>query len=138
VSAVWDLPDFQKSFKAPYSKRSYPDVSFNADNVASGEPVWATYNNTAQWIVIGGTSMAAPQWSGLMTLVAQARQAQGKATLGYLNPIVYGLTDSQRANLFTDITSGSNGAYNAGPGWDAVTGWGSPKASALLTFLVNQ
>jgi kumamolisin len=137
ISTTWALPDYQKSLGAAYTMRSYPDVAFNADNMTSGEPVWATNGGKAMWIVIGGTSMSAPQWSGFMALVASARQAQGKSTLGFLNPLIYSMTNSQRATFFNDITSGSNGAYKAASGWDAVTGWGSPKASALFNYLVS-
>lgn len=137
ISTIWPLPDYQKNLGASYTMRSYPDIAFNADNMTSGEPVWATNNGRPQWIVIGGTSMSAPQWSGFMALVANARQAQGKETLGFLNPIIYSMAADQRATLLTDITSGSNGAYSAAAGWDPVTGWGSPKASALLKYLVS-
>jgi kumamolisin len=137
ISTIWPVPEYQKGLGAPYTMRSYPDVSFNADNMTSGEPVWATTNGKPGWIIIGGTSMSAPQWSGLMALVASARQAQGKPTLGFLNPIIYSLTDEQRAGVFTDITAGSNGAYKSAAGWDAVTGWGSPKASSLFNYLVS-
>jgi kumamolisin len=137
ISTIWALPEYQKGLGGSYTMRSYPDVSFNADNMTSGEPVWATTNGRAGWIIIGGTSMSAPQWSGLMALVASAREAQGKPTLGFLNPIIYSLTPEQRAGVFTDITAGSNGAYTSADGWDAVTGWGSPKASSLFDYLVN-
>jgi kumamolisin len=55
--------------------------------------------------------------------------------LGYLNPIIYGFTAAQRNSGFNDVTSGNNGAYSAGPGWDAVTGWGSMQAASLLGLL---
>ena len=137
ISTMWALPEYQKNIGAAYKMRSYPDVAFNADNMTSGEPVWATNQGQTGWIVVGGTSMAAPQWSGFLTLVASARQAKGKSTLGFLNPIIYSMTSAQRGALFRDITSGSNGAYKAAAGWDAVTGWGSPKASSLFNYLVN-
>jgi kumamolisin len=37
--------------------------------------------------------------------------------------------------VLNDITAGDNGAYKAGPGWDACTGLGSPNGSALLRAL---
>ena len=92
---------------------------------------------TAGWLVVGGTSMAAPQWSGFLALVGEARAAKGKAALGFLNPIIYALSGSERAALFNDVTSGSNGAYTAASGWDAVTGWGSMQGDVLLNRLVN-
>ena len=45
------------------------------------------------------------------------------------------MTAGTAAPGFRDITSGSNGAYAAGPGWDACTGLGSPEASSLLSTL---
>ena len=136
ISAIWDLPSWQQNIGSPYVKRSYPDVAFNADP-RTGQAVYAHTNGVAGWITIGGTSMAAPQWSGFMALVAEARERAGKGTLGYMPPIIYGMSSSDKASSFHDITSGSNGAYTAGPGWDAVTGLGSMNADALLSNLVG-
>ena len=62
-------------------------------------------------------------------------QRTGK-NLGYANPLIYGLATGPRyRNLFHDVTEGDNGAYAAGPGWDAVTGWGSPNAYNLVHAL---
>jgi hypothetical protein len=55
-----------------------------------------------------------------------------------LNPIIYSLSASDRAKTFHDVTVGNNGAYKAGTGWDAVTGWGSMQADALLDYLTQQ
>jgi hypothetical protein len=52
--------------------------------------------------------------------------------VGFLNPQIY---QSSVASTFNDVTSGSNGAYSAGPGWDPCTGLGSPNGSALATAL---
>jgi subtilase family serine protease len=143
VSTLFGAASFQADLPAPYNAhRSYPDVSFNA-NPASGEPTWVHFNlkkptvvpKTAQYVVLGGTSIAAPQWSGFMALVGQAR---GSKALGFLNPIIYSLAAQNQTTYFNDITSGSNGTYNAGPGWDAVTGWGSMKAEQLLAYLQHQ
>jgi kumamolisin len=82
--------------------------------------------------VIGGTSIAAPQWSGFMALVGEAR---GGKAVGYLNPLIYGIPAADQNKYFNDVTSGSNGAYTAAQGWDAVTGFGSMNASNLLTYL---
>jgi kumamolisin len=134
ISALWDLPSYQSSLGAPYVKRSYPDVSFNADP-RSGQAIWTGAPGFGQWMVVGGTSMAAPQWAGFLALVGAARKAQGKADVGFLNPILYGLDASTRASIFHDVTSGQNGAYTAVAGWDAVTGLGSMQAAALLNYL---
>lgn len=136
ISGLWDLPSWQKQLGSPYVKRSYPDVSFNADPY-SGQAIWTHQNGTEGWAVIGGTSMAAPQWAGYLALVGEARAAKGKATLGFLDPIIYALSGDERGKFFNDITSGSNGAYKAGKGWDAVTGWGSMQGDSLLNRLVT-
>ena len=55
--------------------------------------------------------------------------AQNKAPAGFINPVLYA-TGAKKA--FRDITQGNNGAFSAGPGWDACTGLGSPNAPALI------
>jgi subtilase family serine protease len=142
ISALFPSPSYQAGFAAPYTMRSLPDVAFNADP-NSGEAAWeyadldGSQSATApSWIVLGGTSIAAPQWSGFLTLVGEARAKKGKAALGFLNPIIYGFSSAQYSANFNDVTQGSNG-FSAGAGWDAVTGWGSMKASTLFTTLTQ-
>jgi kumamolisin len=136
VSGYFALPAWQNGFTAPFTKRSYPDVAFNADP-NSGQAIYTDAEGGGKpiWMVIGGTSMAAPQWSGFLALVAQARAQNGRGDVGFLNPIIYGLSDAQRATLFHDVTSGSNGSYKCTAGWDGVTGFGSMQADALLNYL---
>lgn len=136
ISGIFNLPDWQGQLGSNYTKRSYPDVAFNADPY-TGQAVYVTSNGRASWEVIGGTSMAAPQWSGFLALVNEARTTKNLGTLGFLNPIIYGMSAQDRADAFNDVTSGSNGAYSAGQGWDAVTGLGSMKANILLQKLSN-
>ncbi len=137
ISAQWASPAYQAALPAPYNaKRSFPDVAFNADP-ASGQAIYAHNNGVAGWISIGGTSMAAPQWSGFMALVGESRQSKGQAILGFLNPIIYGFKADQQAAAFHDVTTGSNGLYSAGVGYDAATGLGSMHADALITLLTN-
>jgi kumamolisin len=78
--------------------------------------------------VIGGTSAVAPLWAGLL---ARINQSLGK-NIGYINPMLYA---AKSEATFHDITSGSNGTYTAGPGWDACTGNGTPNGTALLQSL---
>jgi kumamolisin len=77
--------------------------------------------------VVGGTSAVAPLWAGLIALL---NQQLGK-NVGFLNPQIYTFGETP----FFDITSGNNGDYSAGTGWDACTGLGSPNGQALLTAL---
>jgi kumamolisin len=107
--------------------RGVPDVSGNADPDTG-------YNILVdgQSLVIGGTSAVAPLWSGLIALL---NEKLGKP-LGFLQPAIYGLPQS--ASAFHDITSGSNGAFSAGPGWDAASGLGSPSGEDLLQALSGE
>jgi kumamolisin len=137
MSGLFEKPSWQKGL--PYERRAFPDVAFNAD-ASSGEPAWIHSGHSgdeeAHWVTMGGTSIAAPQWAGFLALVGDARR--GKSTLGFLNPKIYNLPDiykEQRNRLFHDVTQGSNDGFSAGLGWDAVTGWGSMRASPLLEFL---
>ena len=79
--------------------------------------------------VIGGTSAVAPLWAGLIALI---NQSIGKP-VGFINPLLY--QDASTAADFNDITSGNNGAYSAGPGWDACTGLGSPIGTQVAAAL---
>jgi kumamolisin len=135
ISALYASPAWQ-TLGAQFTMRSYPDVSFNAD-ANSGESVYATIKGVSGWLTVGGTSMAAPQWSGFMALVGESRANVGQAPLGFLNPVLYGMDPTLRSSLFHDITTGNNCGYQAGPGWDAVTGWGSMNAAPLLVVLTN-
>jgi kumamolisin len=78
---------------------------------------------------IGGTSAVAPLWAGLLTLI---NQKLGKP-LGHIHPLLY--NQGAAAGAFNDITTGSNGAYYAGSGWDPCTGLGSPKGTVLSNIL---
>lgn len=135
VSVVFPRPSWQSvesGVPASFQKRAFPDVAFNADP-NSGEPAYVHYQGEQRWIQIGGTSIAAPQWSGFLALVGAARG--NSPSLGFLNPIIYSMSAADRANTFRDTVKGSNGAYKAGAGWDATTGFGSMRAAALLEFL---
>jgi kumamolisin len=118
-------PSFQANIKPPAGGgRGVPDVSGDADPETG-------YNVLVdgESLVIGGTSAVAPLWSGLIALL---NEKLGKP-LGLLQPAIYALP--QTADAFHDITSGSNGAFSAGPGWDAATGLGSPSGENLLQAL---
>ena len=107
--------------------RGVPDVAGNADP-ATGYQIFS--DGRAQ--VVGGTSAVAPLWSALISRLAQAAGQR----FGLVQPALYaGITPGADVAGFNDITSGNNGAYTAGPGWDACSGLGSPNGTALLTRL---
>lgn len=128
VSENFALPSFQKSANVPkapngFVGRGVPDVAGDADP-GTGYNVMVDGQQT----VIGGTSAVAPLWAGLL---ARINESLG-TNVGYVNPTLYA---AKAEATFHDITSGSNGGYSAGPGWDACTGLGSPDGTALLAAL---
>jgi kumamolisin len=133
VSDVFALPAWQTSVGVPGNAasgspgRGVPDVAGNADP-DTGYQVLVDGQST----VIGGTSAVAPLWAALVSRLAQATDGP----LGLIQEVLYaGVASGQAAPGFQDIISGSNGAYSAGPGWDACTGLGSPNGSTLLASL---
>jgi hypothetical protein len=116
------------------TQRAVPDVAYNG---SSGSP-YAVYDTSSYggWIQVYGTSAGAPQWAALVAIADQGRALAGEGTLDggtQTLPAIYQLPSSD----FHDITSGSNGAYSAGPGYDLVTGRGSPLANRVVAGLVS-
>jgi pseudomonalisin len=101
-------------------ERGVPDVALDADP-NSGYDVIVGSEET----VIGGTSASAPSWQGIW---ARAQGAHG-GSLGFAGPVIYA-TEPEAA--FNDITLGSNGLFPDTPGWDYVTGRGTPKIEAFV------
>ena len=107
--------------------RGVPDVAGNADPV-TGYQIYQ--GGKAQ--VVGGTSAVAPLWSALIARLAEDTGQR----FGLIQPLVYaGVSPGADVPGFRDITSGNNGAYAAGPGWDSCSGLGSPDGTALLNRL---
>lgn len=125
-------PNYQQGV-VDSSYRATPDVSFNADP-QTGVAVYVTIDGTPYWVEVGGTSLSSPSWAGMIAAADQLRQADGKANFAIdgpegdsLHKAVYSL-----GSALSDVTSGSNGGCGtectAGPGYDEVTGMGSPVA----------
>ena len=140
TSAYQARPAYQAGIVTQTTKkRSSPDVALVSDP-ATGLAVCDSKANGAKtpWVAYGGTSIATPQWAGIAAIVAQGRALRGAAPLDgrkELLPALYALP----ATDFRDIVSGSsNGSPRlaAGPGYDLVTGRGTPIAAALVRDLV--
>ncbi len=115
------------------SGRTTPDIAFNADP-STGVSVYSSvrYGGQSGWFTVGGTSVGAPSWAGLIAITDQGLAINGAGSLANAQSSLYQLASSD----FNDITSGSNGHYAAGPGYDLVTGLGSPKANLLVPAIV--
>lgn len=71
-----------------------------------------------------------------------ARAEEGLSSLGFLNPAIYAVYDSQSHynEFYNDVAMGynegcsvdSNIAWYAGEGWDPITGVGTPKFGEML------
>ncbi|HLI61553.1 MAG TPA: S53 family peptidase [Solirubrobacteraceae bacterium] len=129
VSDVFALPSYQANANVPANAntgrpgRGVPDVAGDA-NPQTGYRIRVDGAEET----VGGTSAVAPLWAGLVALLNQSLGAP----LGFSQARLYALLGS---TAFHDITSGSNGAYSAGPGWDACTGLGSPSGTNLAKRL---
>jgi hypothetical protein len=116
--------------------RTIPDVAFDAAP-NTGVAVYDSYNNgsSAPWVKVGGTSLSAPAWAALIAIADQGRAIHGLGSLdgvGETLPKLYNMV----IDAFHDITTGNNG-YQAVPGYDLVTGRGTPKANQLVPLLAG-
>jgi subtilase family serine protease len=119
-------------------------VAYDADHM-TGVPTARTVAGTTHEVSGGGTSLGAPSWAGI---VALANQRAGHR-LGFINTALYRIAAGPAYRVaFHDITQGDNTlrldvggevvavpGYPAGPGWDPVTGLGSPRAANLAASI---
>jgi len=131
ISDFFPIPSYQANAHVPkslnpghFAGRGVPDVAGDADP-ESGYEIRVDGQNT----VVGGTSAVAPLWAGLVALM---NKQLGKA-VGFLNPLLYSAVSANGG--FHSITQGNNGAFKAGPGWNACTGLGSPDGAEILAVV---
>ncbi|KAH6655934.1 putative protease S8 tripeptidyl peptidase I [Truncatella angustata] len=109
--------------------RGIPDVAANGDNIAvfvGGE-----------FGLSGGTSASTPIFAGIINRINDERLAVGKSPVGFINPVLY-----EHPEVFNDITNGTNpgcgtDGFSAVPGWDPVTGLGTPNYPKLLELFLS-
>ena len=143
-SHLFHRPSYQNGVQGIGSMRGIPDVAADGDSVTGIAVI--TGNAGGGYTLSGhaGTSASAPLWAGIIALADQYAQRH----LGFVNPAIYQIArGSQYHQAFHDVTAGpSNTAefppttitgYRAGPGWDPVTGWGSPDAHVLVPLLAQ-
>ena len=133
------------------SNRGYPDVA------AFGG--YFGIVNDGEETVLSGTSVAAPLWAGFIARLNEASLAASGATVGFVNPLFYSMAAAD-PSTFNDITTGENACpqtnsacathyqggggsttcsgFYAAPGWDPVSGLGSPNIGAILSYISAQ
>lgn len=146
ISAFFERPGFQKTANVPpvpddgyrpgFKGAGVPDVAGHAELYKPGYMVlvhghWAPDPDFLDGMGGGGTSAAAPVWAAL---VARLSQGLGRR-LGFLNPELYALMGTKAFHPITEGKNGDDGRYDAGPGWNAVTGLGTPNGMELLKLL---
>jgi len=141
-SRLFPRPGYQDGVPGISATRGVPDVSADA-NGHTGMAIILRADATSMVSNSGGTSASAPIWAALIAL---ADQYAGRP-LGLVNPAIYQIARGPRYHqAFHDITTGNNTAqfppttitgYQAAPGWDPVTGWGSPDALVLIPLLAR-
>lgn len=142
-SNVFAMPSYQKTAVASYFKnynppygadrynnsmktRGFPDVSANGANYV------VAYDG--KFGRVFGTSASSPTFGSILTLVNSARMNIGKGPIGFANPVFY-----QHPEILTDIVEGGNQGcgtpgFTAVPGWDPVTGLGTPNFPKMLAL----
>lgn len=143
-SHLFRRPGYQGVVPGGQSGRGVPDVAGDAA-FNTGMAVVAGGGDAGDATVVPatGTSAAAPFWAGLVALADQLAHRH----LGFINPAIYRIAlGSHYRAAFHDITTGDNtfrlarttiAGYPAGPGWDPLTGWGTPDARVLVPLLAR-
>ena len=141
----------QQDIQFPPSSIFNPGMRANPDFGALGaEEFQVIVNGRVE--VVGGTSASAPSFGAVVTMLNDIRLSQGQPTLGFLNTLFYQLAESNPGQAFFDVTDGNNkngctsgncGAnyidgYMCAPGWDPVTGYGTPNYAVLSQLVADQ
>ena len=138
-SSLFPRPTYQDGVARIGATRGVPDVAANADPSTA----MAMEYSDGEFRAATGTSAATPLWAGVIALADQ----EAGQHLGFVNPAIYAIARSPAYHqAFHDVVTGDNSVlwptgvfvgYNAGPGWDPVTGWGSPDAQYLVPLLAH-
>jgi kumamolisin len=129
ASALFDRPPWQRAVlpNTDQGRRLTPDVSAVADQFTGIKIVF-----NGKQLVGGGTSQSAPLWAGLAAVMNQYLVQSGGRLLGELNPLLYRVAEGSRLPGFRDVVLGGNAVAVAAPGYDLVTGLGTPDVDNLV------
>jgi kumamolisin len=135
VSTLYDRPAWQKTLTAKRDtkgRRLSPDVSAVADPFTGVRLIFGQRE-----VMGGGTSQAAPIWAALTVLINEYLVAHGGHPVGNLNPLLYRVAEGANEPGFRDVRQGGNSVDMAEPGYDLVTGLGSPNAYNLARDILD-
>jgi subtilase family serine protease len=146
-SHLFTRPAYQDGVPGMGATRGVPDVAADASSPTGMALAFSATDGSYELVGAGGTSAGAPFWAGLIALADQ----EAGHPLGFVNPTIYRIARGPlHHKAFHDITTGSNTVvltstsppvtitgYQAGPGWDPVTGWGTPDAQVLIPLLAR-
>lgn len=136
ISALFDMPPWQRIAAGAVApdrhdgKRMTPDIAAVADPFTG---VKIVLND--QMVVGGGTSQSAPIWSALTAVMNQYLVENNGDLIGDINPLLYRIAQGAPRPAFRDVTLGGNAVDSAGPGYDLVTGLGTPDVDNLVRNL---
>jgi subtilase family serine protease len=142
-SHLFARPAYQHGVPGIGAMRGVPDVAADASSGTGMALAFSAPGGGYEFFGAGGTSAAAPFWASLIALADQ----EAGHPLGFVNPAIYQIARGPMYHkAFHDITTGNNTVvlngvtvtgYQAGPGWDPVTGWGTPNAQVLVPLLAR-
>ena len=137
VSKLFPRPAWQRGIstdrdKGRKQRRLTPDVSAAADPFTG-----VRIRFDGQDLVGAGTSQSAPIWAAMTVLMNQYLIANGGRALGDINPLLYRVAAGANAPGFRDVDLGANAVDVAAPGYDLVTGLGSPNVDALVRDVLD-
>ncbi len=143
TAPAWQTTKAVPGLNAP-SFRSVSDVAFNSDPSTGQYVVTIAPNSTtSSWVSAGGTSIAAPQWAGILAIANAQRALQSQGTVTTPQTVLYGsvgASASLYSAAFLDIKTGSDGTCptcSATTGYDLPTGLGTPNATSVVSALVS-
>ncbi len=123
-SSFFSTPYWQNATGYNSTMRGAPDVAMDADKYTGVYVI----SDGGQYTV-GGTSVSTPMWADVAALLRQYTNV----SLPSINPLLYQIARSPYyGSSFSQVLSGTNGYYNNTPGWNPVTGLGTPLVSGLL------
>jgi kumamolisin len=134
VSALYPRPTYQSSVSVDRDSehRLTPDVAAVADPFTGVRIVYDGHPRIG-----AGTSQSAPIWAALTVLMNQYLQANGGKALGDLHPLLYRVAAGSNLPGFRDVSLGANAVDVSVPGYDLVTGLGSPNVANLARNLLD-